>query len=216
MIFKTSFAQEYKYEIGGMAGTAFYMGDVNKSAIFKKPGPAFGGVFRYNKDFRWAFKGNIAMGSVSGNTDASGNVFPNNGSVEFKRTFYEIGGQIEYNFFNYSDLYPFLGTKKLSPYIFTGFGLTFASGNNFFTSANIPLGVGVKYKWKSRLNLGFEFSMRKLFSDSFDTPDKYNMSLEDPYNIKSSFFKNKDWYGLAVISVTWDFGLRTRSCLNIE
>ena len=28
-------AQEYKYEIGGMAGGAFYMGDVNKNAFFK-------------------------------------------------------------------------------------------------------------------------------------------------------------------------------------
>ena len=26
-------AQEYKYEIGGMAGGAFYMGDVNKNAF---------------------------------------------------------------------------------------------------------------------------------------------------------------------------------------
>lgn len=28
-------AQEYKYEIGGMAGGAFYMGDVNKNAFLK-------------------------------------------------------------------------------------------------------------------------------------------------------------------------------------
>lgn len=28
-------AQEYKYEIGGMAGGAFYMGDVNKNAFSK-------------------------------------------------------------------------------------------------------------------------------------------------------------------------------------
>ena len=32
-------AQEYKYEIGGMAGGAFYMGDVNKNAFFKGLNP---------------------------------------------------------------------------------------------------------------------------------------------------------------------------------
>ncbi|MDD4115728.1 MAG: DUF6089 family protein [Massilibacteroides sp.] len=48
-------AQEYKYEIGGMAGGAFYMGDANKTALFKDLNVAFGGVFRYNAIFRWAF-----------------------------------------------------------------------------------------------------------------------------------------------------------------
>ena len=46
------YAQEYKYEIGGMAGGAFYMGDVNKNAFFKGLNPAFGAVFRYNANFR--------------------------------------------------------------------------------------------------------------------------------------------------------------------
>ena len=53
-------AQEYKYEIGGMAGGAFYMGDANKNAFFKGMNPAVGAVFRYNANFRWAFKGNQA------------------------------------------------------------------------------------------------------------------------------------------------------------
>ena len=28
-------AQEYKFEVGGMAGGAFYMGDTNKNSPFK-------------------------------------------------------------------------------------------------------------------------------------------------------------------------------------
>ena len=49
-------AQEYKYEIGGMAGGAFYMGDVNKNAFFKGLNPAFGAVFSVNTHLLWAFK----------------------------------------------------------------------------------------------------------------------------------------------------------------
>lgn len=207
-------AQEYKYEIGGMAGSSFYMGDANKTKLFQSPGMAIGGIFRYNKNFRWAYKTDLAIGGVSGDTEKSGNVFPNNENKKFKRTFIELGGQIEYNFFNYSDKYLFLGTKKFSPYIFTGLGLTMATGDSFFAGINIPLGVGVKYKLKDRLNLGFEFSMRKLFGDSFDNPNKENLNLNNPYNIESSMLKNKDWYGLTMVSLTWDFGLRTRSCLN--
>lgn len=213
----TVFAQEYKYEIGGMAGTSFYMGDANKTKLYQKPGLSAGAVFRYNRNFRWAYKFNLAMGSVSGDTKNSGNVFPHNEHASFKRTFYDVGGQIEYNFFNYSDKYPYLGTKKISPYVFTGIGLTLASGDNFFAGLNLPLGVGVKYKLRDRLNIGFEFSVRKLFGDDFDKPNNdNNLSLEDPYHIKSSFLKNKDWYCLTMISITWDFGLRTRSCLNLD
>ena len=68
-------AQEYKYEIGGMAGGAFYMGDANKNAFFKGMNPAVGAVFRYNANFRWAFKGNLMWGQVSGSTEGLENVF---------------------------------------------------------------------------------------------------------------------------------------------
>ena len=154
------------------------------------------------------------MGQVAGNTQKSGNVFPNGANKKFSRTFYELGGQIEYNFFNYSDKYEYLGTRKISPYIFTGFGLTMASGENFFVGTNLPIGVGVKYKYKERLNIGFEFSMRKLFGDSFDNPKKGDLDLNNPYNITSSILKNKDWYSLTMITVTWDFGVRTTPCVN--
>ncbi|PXV62817.1 hypothetical protein CLV62_11733 [Dysgonomonas alginatilytica] len=209
------FCQEYEYEIGGMTGISSYMGDANKTNLFQSPNFALGAVFRYNKNFRWAYKANLVVGGVSGDTRKSGNVFPNQQNTSFSRTFYELGGQVEYNFFHYSDKYQYLGTRKFSPYIFTGLGFTVGSGDETFFGMNLPLGIGLKYKWKDRLNLGFEFSFRKLFGDSFDvTSKKGDLSLDDPYNIKSSFFKNKDWYLLTMFSVTWDFGLRSKSCVD--
>lgn len=206
-------AQEYLYEIGGFAGTAAYMGDANQTNPLKNPGSAAGVVFRYNTNFRWAIKGNLAFGHVSGDTQTSGNVFPNNQQVRFSRNFCELGGQIEFNFFNYSDKYAYLGTRRYAPYIFTGLGLTYAMGNNPNVTMNLPLGIGLKYKIKERLNFGFEFSMRKLFGDSFDVTNKEGLVLDDPYNIKSSILKNKDWYTLTMITLTWDFGIRiNRSC----
>ena len=76
-------AQEYKYEIGGMAGGAFYMGDVNKNAFFKGLNPAFGAVFRYNPNFRWALKTNLMWGQVSGTTEGQQNVFPDRAQCFF-------------------------------------------------------------------------------------------------------------------------------------
>ncbi len=208
-------AQEYEYEIGGTIGTSFYMGDANKSKLYQNPHLTTGVLLRYNKNFRWAYKGNLLIGGVSGDTRKSGNVFPKGEDVSFSRTFVELGGQVEYNFFHYSDKYQYLGTRRFSPYLFTGLGMTYGSGDKSFFGVNLPLGIGLKYKWKDRLNVGFEFSFRKLFGDSFDvTSNNKDLSLDNPYDIKSSFFKNKDWYVLTMFSVTWDFGIRTKSCVN--
>ena len=109
-----------------------------------------------------------------------------------------------------------MGTKRFTPYVFTGVGVTLGSGKKTFVDANIPIGLGLKYKWNSRVNVGLEFSFRKLFSDSFDVTDDNNAMLDNPYKIDSSVFKNKDWYSLTMFSVTWDFGPRPCPCLNID
>lgn len=208
---------DYRYEIGGMVGTSFYMGDANKSKLYKNSGLSAGVVFRYNVDLRWSVKSNFVLGKVSGDTHNSGNKFPDGQNAAFSRMFYELGSQIEFNFFNYSDKFGYLGAKRISPYIFTGIGVTLGSGRKTFLDANVPLGIGVKYKLKDRLNLGFEFSFRKLFSDSFDVTEKgQGFNLDNPYEIKGGFLKNNDWYSLTMISLTWDFGARICPCLNID
>ncbi|WP_029906859.1 DUF6089 family protein [Prevotella sp. 10(H)] len=208
---------DYKFEIGGMAGTSFYMGDANKTKLYQNPGLSAGAIFRYNIDLRWSVKSNFVIGKVSDDTRDSGNKFPFGRETSFSRMFYELGTQIEFNFFNYSDKFGYLGAKRISPYIFTGIGATLGSGEKTFFDVNIPLGVGVKYKLRDRLNLGFEFSFRKLFSDSFDVTKKgQSLELEEPYKIKGNIFKNNDWYSLTMITLTWDFGARVCPCLNID
>ena len=213
MFLNVSAQEEYKFEIGGMAGGSFYMGDANKTTLFKGLNPGAGVVFRYNANFRIAFKANLAWAVVSGSTAGLDNVFPDNEHISFSRNLFELGGQFEYNFFPYSDQFAYLNTKRLSPYLLVGVGVTVAPGSgNTFVSPVIPVGVGVKYKWKNRLNIGGEFTFRKLFGDGLDVTDDSNRMLDNPYGIGGSVFKNKDWYSLLMISVTWDFGTRCRPC----
>ncbi len=208
----TAVAQEYHYEIGGMAGASMYMGDANKNNIFQGWHPSVGAVFRKNINFRWALKADLLMGTVSGNTRNTENVFPFDSEASFRRNFYELGGQMEFNFLPYSDKFAYLRTSKLSPYLLCGFGLTYASGSDAFFGINIPLGIGLKYKMRNRINLGVEYSFRKLFADDFDAPSKSGFNLDNPYQIKSSKLKNQDWYSLLLFSVTWDFGPNNRKC----
>ncbi len=213
----TAVAQEYKYEAGGGIGASMYMGDANQNKFFQGLHPSFGAVFRKNMNFRWAIKADLLMGSVSGDTKNTSNVFPDNAQTSFSRNFYELGGQMEFNFLPYSDKFAYLGTKKITPYIFAGLGLTFAPGDNqSFFGLNMPLGVGVKYKIKNRINLGFEYGVRKLFQDDLDAPNSEGFNLDNPYKMPTSWAKNNDWYSVLMFSITWDFGPNNKKCPNPE
>ena len=206
-------AQEYHYDIGGAAGTSFYMGDAYRSSLFQHPGIAGGLLMRYNISLHWAVKANILAGTVSGNSAGSGNSFPYGASHAFRRSFAETGAQVEFNFLPYSDRYGYLQTSRYTPYLLAGGGITAATGERLFLNVSIPLGAGFKYKLKNRMNIGIEFSMRKLFGDDFDvTQDGTEPDLEHPYGIRSSLLKNQDWYSLTMIFLTWDFGLRRDPC----
>jgi len=212
----TAVAQEYNYEIGGGIGLSSYMGDANKNNPFLELHPSFGAVFRKNINLRWAIKADLLMGGVSGNTENFNNVYPRNASAQFSRSFFELGGQMEFNFLPYSDKYPYLNTSKMAPYLMAGLGFTFAPGDETFFGLNFPVGIGVKYKVKNRVNLGLEYSVRKLFSDGFDAPDnKSGFNLDNPYRLNGGFLKNRDWYTILMFSITWEFGPNNRRCTNI-
>lgn len=208
-----AFSQEFMYEVGGAAGTSFYMGDANRTKPYLNPKLSGGVLFRYNATFHWSIKANMIAGSVSGNSIYSGNSYPFEQNAIFNRKFAELGAQAEFNFLPYSDKYDYIGTKPYTPYIFTGSGVTYATGENEFVGLNIPVGVGFKYKLKNRLNIGLEFSMRKLFADDFDvSSNQNNWNLDEPFGISNSLLKNRDWYSLTLIFITWEFKSREDPC----
>jgi len=211
----TAVAQEYKYEIGGMAGLSMYLGDANQSALLRGFNPSGGLVFRRNFNFRWALKAGLMAGRISGDTKNTDNVFPYHGEASFARSFFDLGGQFEFNFLPYSDKFAYLNTSKIAPYLLAGLGIAVAPGKNRTSnSVYLPLGLGIKYKIRNRINLGLEYAVHKLFSDSFDAPDTEGFNLDNPYKIESGLFKNKDWYNTLMFSVTWDFGPNDRKCTN--
>lgn len=208
--------EDYLFEIGGMAGGSYYMGDMNKNSFFKGLNPALGAVFRYTPNLRWAVKTNLTWAQVSGSTEGLENVFPGNAQASFKRSLVDFGGQMEFNFMPYSDRYAYMNAQRFSPYIFVGMGLTLGLGGETMAAFNIPLGVGVKYKLASRLNLDCELSFRKVFSDRVDVTGADNSIMDDPYEISGSLLKNKDWYSLFVVTLTWSFGPKCKTCNNIK
>lgn len=203
-------AQDYRFEIGASLGTSGYLGDVNKGNFLRKPGISGGAVFRYLKDYRWAFKANLTMATISGDSQNENIVFADGTPYNFKSTLLDMGGQVEFNFFNFGIGSKYKNLKRLTPYMTLGIGATMASSSGKSSMAiNLPMGVGIKYKLKERLNLGAEFTMRKCFGDKID-------GLSDLNGIKSSFAKNTDWYSLIMVSITYEFSKRCRVCHYVE
>ncbi|MBR2318408.1 MAG: outer membrane beta-barrel protein [Bacteroidaceae bacterium] len=205
---------EYRYEVGAMVGVSSYYGDANYHIPFKNIKMMGGALWRYNINPRMAVKADFAVAGISGNTAEFDNKFPG-GGVEFSRTLYELGAQFEYNFLAYGDGSGYKNTHRVVPYIFVGVGLTFAPKplQHVFT-ANVPVGLGVKYKVVPRLNIGCEMSFRFTASDKLDVTGSTASLLDDPYGIKSGWLKNKDNYSFLSLFVTYDLSPKYRKCNN--
>ena len=50
--------------------------------------------------------------------------------------------------------------QTLYPYLFTGAGVTMATGEKPLYGINVPLGFGFKYTFNNRMNIGAEASMQ--------------------------------------------------------
>lgn len=207
-------AQEakYKFDIGGGIGLSGYLGDVNESNLYKHPGISAEVSFRYIANTRLAIRSIFKAVSLSGNSSDFGIVFPEGKTYEFSSWVYDLGARAEFNFFGYGIGETYKRLKRWSPYLSVGAGVTMSSsdGNSSF-AMNLPMGFGVKYKLRQRLNLGVEFTMTKVFGDKVD-----GENINDLYQIKSSMIKNSDWYSTLTFSITYEFGERCETCHYVD
>lgn len=200
--------EDYRFDIGGGLGMTGYLGDANTANLWSNPSWDAELLFRYMLNPRFAFKTNFYVGGLRGDSSKMTNVFPGGETYKFSTTFYELGEMFEFNFFNYGMGESYRKLKRFSPYITAGLGVTaWTVGGKMGAAFTIPLGVGVKYKLSERWNLGFEFIMKKTFSDSLDGD-----SLKDPLGIKSSFMKNTDWFSTMSLTISYEFSKRCAVC----
>lgn len=205
---QVSAQEDYRFDIGGGVGMTGYLGDANTSNILQHPSWDVEAFLRYILNPRFAFKTNLYVGGLSGDSADMTNVFPGNETFKFTSTFYELGELVEFNFFNYGIGERYRKLKRFTPYIAAGLGfMVWQTDKKTGFSVNIPLGVGVKFKLNKRVNLGFEFLMKKTFSDKLD-----GENLSDPYKIQSSFMKNTDWYSTMTFTISYEFSERCAVC----
>lgn len=198
--------EDYRFEIGGGVGMTGYLGDANTANLWKNPGVDGELLFRYIANPRWGFKTNFYVGSLRGDSQQMTNVFPDGATYKFSTTFFELSEMAEFNFFNFGMGESYRKLKRLTPYITAGLGVTaWSADGKAGAGLTIPFGVGAKFKLATRWNLGFEFLMKKVFSDKVD-------GVVDPYGIKSSFMKNTDWISTMTLTISYEFSKRCAVC----
>ena len=197
---------EYRMEIGAGAGLIAYTGDFNGN-LLKGMQPWGTLVARYHLNPRMALAMNIGTGKIKGSTDDMETWNPIE-RYEFNNQITEADFRYEYNFWAYGTGQEYRGARPLVPFITLGLGLTHHSGDNSGIAMNLPIGVGVKWKIATRLNLTAEWVMRFTPSDNLD-------GREDIYGIKSSvLFKNTDCYSVLQVGLSYDLWAKCKTCNN--
>jgi hypothetical protein len=197
---------EYALELGVKAGPMVYFGDANYGSPLKNINASAGIFARYNLNQRMSLKFDVAYGKISGDASNGKNKFPANPTQEWKfsKPLVDVACLYELGFWAYGTGGSYKGSHRLAPYIQMGLGVTAC---NKQVALNIPLGIGVKYKFAPRWNCGADFSVR------FTTGDKFD-GIEDPYRISSGAFKNKDSYAMLMFYVAYDLCPKYRKCNN--
>ena len=201
---------EYLMEIGGGVGMVSYQGDFN-GKITSGMQPAGAIVWRRLLNPYMGFRVTGMMGKLKGDATRLETYYPDETTraYSFDRSFTDVSVTYEYNFWPYGTGCDYRGAKRITPFVFGGIGATYVSGGEkkVFT-ANVPIGLGIKYKLKERLNVGLEWSMHFSLSDELD-------GMADPYGIKSSgAFKNTDCYSGLMLTLTYSFKSKCRTCNN--
>lgn len=201
---------QYRMEIGAGVGVVTYQGDLGGS-LTKNMQPMASVVLRRVFNPYMALKFSAAYGKLKGSSADSNTYYPDYAASQyrFNKTLVDAGVTYEYNFWPYGTGQDYRGAKRFTPFIFAGLGATYAGdeGNSAFT-ANVPIGLGVKYKAGKRLNVALEWAEHFSMSDKLD-------GVKDPYGIKSSgLFKNTDCYSAIQLTLTYSFMPKCRTCHN--
>jgi len=180
------------HDIGIFLGGAYYIGDLNPVKHFFMTQPAGGIFYRFNLNYRLAFRGGINFGTIQADDSQSKNADQLERNLNFKSRIVEMYAQAEFNFWEYK-----VGTTGyiFAPYIFAGIaGFQFNPqanyGNQWIdlkalstegqgTSLNhtkpyslyqvsLPFGLGFKLALSKQIGIGFEWGARKTFTDYLD------------------------------------------------
>jgi hypothetical protein len=191
ILFLTSISSLFSqkgWEAGGWGGVSYYFGDLNTNYDLSRPGPALGGLARYNFNGRLALAMGLSFGRITGSDSRSRNEFERARNLSFSSNVFDASLSFEFNFLNYehgSRDFPF------TPYVFGGFSVfsfnprtrhegqwvnlrdlgtegQFLGDEYFLIQPALNFGLGFKIDLNVDWSVNINISARRLFTDYLD------------------------------------------------
>ena len=208
------------FEIGATVGGSNYLGDLTPSSFYTSLGEtnlSFGAFIRYNILGWAAIRGGVNYGKIAA-TDANANKGSHRvaRNLSFRSDIFEVALTVEVNLLRYE---AYNLRRPFSPYLFGGIavfqfnpttqyngkwydlqplgtegqGLPGYQNKYSLTQFSIPLGFGIKFTMNDKYNFGFEFGMRKTFTDYLDDVSRYYPDLEELALVNGQIAADLSW-----------------------
>lgn len=199
------------YEIGLFAGGTNNIGDVGRSNFILPSGPAFGGLFKWNKSKRYAWRASIIYGEFTADDSKSDILSRQQRNFIMDNSVLEASAGLEFNFVEYN-LHR-LG-PAFTPYLYTGVTY-FRYGYHYFDAAQlqdigqkdgsfaVPMTVGAKLRISQFFIVGAEIGARYTFTDNLDASNPEGSNYEE-FRFGNIF--SDDWYVFSGVTLTYTFG----------
>lgn len=225
----SGFAQKTA-DIGIWGGTSLYYGDLDEANTLETFNLNYGAYFRYNFNSRVALRAMILSGTFSSEGVMEG--VP----AAFNKNVQDLSLQVEINYLKY-----ILGVKNTpyTSYVMAGLGIAYfpyemdpaiiATFNPDHNKGNavikesvlantIPFGIGFKYNLGTRLGMGIEYQMRKMFLDKLDNLDDplAYINGEGKQVVYNDSVHNNDWSGYLGIHITYKIYIGKKACPAYE
>ncbi|MBG8553274.1 type IX secretion system protein PorG [Hymenobacter guriensis] len=200
-------------EIGLGLGALSYKGELAPEYRIANNRPALSAFYRKDVSKAVTLRGNILAGLLRADDrqvqGLNGNPMPLNQyrSANVKGSLYELGGILEYNFFDY---YSKQVKTRFTPFAFIGVAGFLAPVRTQFTGSYtspeqkntliglaVPMGIGLKLGLSTHWNLGAEAGARKAFSDQLDNVSQQSDLVANRHD--------QDWYYYGGVSISYTF-----------
>jgi hypothetical protein len=211
-------AQSQTYEIGGLLGGSNYIGDVGRTNYIAPKNIAFGGIFKWNRSARHAFRGSVMIAQISGDDADSNQSRRKQRGLSFENTVSEISIGLEYTFVEFN---VHSGKPVSTPYLYTGltyfwYKALYRVGDDIrdydgASAPAIPMVVGYKTTIGTKMVLGFEIGARYAFTDDLDGSNPVK-GLADAEEFKFGNTNSDDWYVFTGVTLTFSFGRKPCYC----
>ena len=211
-----------RFEVGPFLGGANYIGDVGRSTYVQPKSPVFGGLVKWNRSARHAYRFSLLHAQIEADDSNSPDTRRQQRGYSFTNNITEASLGIEYTFWEW-DLSS--GVYQSTPYLYTGISYYYSrhfkliypayvpppSGGNRLEQAgnnwefSIPMVMGYKQTFNTWLSGGLEIGARFTFTDNLDGshPSEVDGNFQ-PYDFGNS--NTSDWYVFTGIYLTFNFG----------